>query len=832
MKQLSQYYDKFRTIISKIPLKYIYFILLLAILLLTVWTRVQPLYLPLADVQAERNVMYFYEQQIASSIAQQYPNLPDSNKQVLVDNELATFVSENQLELEEQVGLLAEEIRSIYQHEAGQTYLLGIDPYHYYRQTYYDLEYGMPGDSMVDGIVYDSYRLAPLGVETSDTFHSKFSSLWHNLLNVFGNFDLMYTFFMVGVFFVTMTILFFYLHLSSELRPLPALIASLIFATSLFFVSRTTGESSDTDIYVLFFPVLCLFLYRYKSSRLVSFFTSSLTGLTLGLYSFAWGAWWYFMSIFIFSISLDLIINYFQKNDVVLKLHRFLILLVSSFLSVSFLSGYKTYFSFLTSPFNSIFNFKGVAIGSLWPNIYTTVAELNSVSMGNVVTQLGGNIVVLFSLIGTLYCLYLSYKNQDYLLGLFLLFWWLASIYATTQGVRFILLIILSFSFGIAYFVKLIFELSTFLYKQLNIPVIISKLTFLFIFCVVLSTSVMSGVLASQSTAPSLDDVVYESLEYIKLNSDDTAIITSWWDFGYWFRAIADRPVTFDGGTQVGYNAYWVGKLLSTNEETATGISRMLNCGQNLAFEELYPSLNNHQETINLLEEVVVLPKEEAQLFLEGLGLPIDVLDYTHCQAPTGLLITSGDMVAKAGVWGHFGAWNFTKALMYQDVNSLSASDALKLLSDDHGLNQTASINEYNLMQSGADAYIAGYPGFITSFDCVGDNILNCDVVYNSFKSTLIYDKTTFELNYSGDLGIELFKVSNLTFPGSTSNNIGLYIDPILNKGYVSSLELLGGTFGNLFYLEDSDCYDLFYKGNSQTIGKFLVWQTDYSCLE
>lgn len=831
MKQLTQYYETFRSTISKIPMKYVYFVLLLALLSFTVWTRVQPLYLPLADTQAEVNVLNFYEQQITSSISQQYPNLPDANKQVLIDKELATFVSDNQAELNEQVGLLAEQIRSAYQDENGQTYLLGIDPYHYQRQIFYELEYGMAGDTIDDnGDVIDTYRLAPLGNNYGDTFHASISALWHKGLNLFGDFTLNYSYFMVGVLMVTLTVLFAYLFFARELNPLVAIVAGVILATSMFFVSRTTGESSDTDIYVLLFPFLTIWLYRLGVGK-TALFTAALSGFFMGMYSYAWSAWWFTLFLMTLAIIVDILLKLIQKKEI--GLHRAAIFHISTFISTGFFTNPSNFFSAYMQPLSSVLNFKSVGVTKLWPNIQTTVAELNAVGLDRVIGQLGGQLIFILSILGTFYALYLAYKKKDYFIAVYLVVWWLAAIYTTGKGVRFILMVIFPFIIGLAYFIKFVLvALPKIAFDSLKIPVNITKLVSLVVVSIIVLPSVLSGVAIAQSSVPSMDDGWYNSLTFIRDNVSEDVIMTSWWDFGYWFRSVADRPVTFDGGTQIGYNAYWVGKALSTDEHLSTGIIRMLNCGQNTAFETLVNYTSGYQETIDLLETIVVLPKSDAEKIFTELGLPMETLEYTHCDAHNSIVVASGDMVGKASVWGHFGAWNFTRAEMFQSVHSLPASEALLMLKDNYGLTDSTAVIEYNAMQQGGDDYISPYPQLLTSFSCKGEDTLFCDVKVQSLSISLTYTKSTGELNVSGNYGVDIVQVDDTIILSESNTGLGVYIDSEKSSGYLASEELVDGMFANMYYLEFSECYNLLYTGQSNSMGKVMIWESDYSCLE
>ena len=71
-------------------------------------------------------------------------------------------------------------------------------------------------------------------------------------------------------------------------------------------------------------------------------------------------------------------------------------------------------------------------------------------------------------------------------------------------------------------------------------------------------------------------------------NTSSETVVMSWWDFGHLFAVAADRPVTFDGGSQNTPRAYWIGKALTTSNETLSlGILRMLSSSGDLAYETL-----------------------------------------------------------------------------------------------------------------------------------------------------------------------------------------------------------------------------------------------------
>ena len=143
---------------------------------------------------------------------------------------------------------------------------------------------------------------------------------------------------------------------------------------------------------------------------------------------------------------------------------------------------------------------------------------------------------------------------------------------------------------------------------KFNLPV--TKVLVFLLLALLLIQPMKDGYSQAFHSAPSMNDAWYNTLSKIRNEAPKDIVITSWWDFGHWFKAVADRPVTFDGGTQTNWGAYWVGKsLLTDDEKNSVGIVRMLNCGQNEAFKELNKIIADVPETIELLNIIVAQDK-------------------------------------------------------------------------------------------------------------------------------------------------------------------------------------------------------------------------------
>ena len=165
---------------------------------------------------------------------------------------------------------------------------------------------------------------------------------------------------------------------------------------------------------------------------------------------------------------------------------------------------------------------------------------------------------------------------------------------------------------------------------------------------------------------PGTDDNMVNSLNWIKANTPNNTVITSWWDFGHLFAAVADRPVTFDGGTQNSPRAYWVGKaLLTNNESLSIGILTMLTSSGDLAPLTMDNYTNNTGKSVEILNNILGVDNTTAYNIMTtqyslSPAQAQTILNYTHPSNPAPfVLITSADMIGKAYWWSYFGNWNF-----------------------------------------------------------------------------------------------------------------------------------------------------------------------------
>jgi dolichyl-diphosphooligosaccharide--protein glycosyltransferase len=813
--------------------RYALVFLILIPFIFSISLRSTPANLPLTDDWARGTVYNNIKQQISAQIRSQYPNLPQANINNLVDGQFKQALKEGKSQIEQEVKRLSAYFRSRLQKD-GQTYLIAIDPYFWMRHSRNILNNGHPGDELrnpitrepcerrsKDCVPWDTHMYAPLGRPVPrDMLHAYFEAYLHKFIGIFNNNDLMATAFIIPIWLASLCVIPAFFIARRIGGNFGGFIAAFVVALHPAFLTRTTGGFSDTDAYNVLFPLLItwLFLEAFESRNWrKAAILSAVSGFFVSLYTASWGGWWYIFDFLIASLVLYVGIYFvIHRDDIkdvwslfnrpVMKqtLRVFLVFFFSSMIFTTSISGFGTFKNAFSGPM-AFARMKEVGITTVWPNVFTTVAEQNTASLNNVINQVGMNSLVLFllSILGILFILirkdnkkdlyylagslawfliifaarpqnlttflvlisipiiakialaaYNKEVNIDFKLAIILLIWFTSTTYASTKGIRFMLILVPAFSIGLGIAIGFVYKLfSAFISKNfyLNLrfvtKIIIPILLLLFLNPVRVANS------TAKAEIPSMNDAWYESLDKINREAEPDAIINSWWDFGHWFKYIGDRAVTFDGTSQNTPMAHWIGHTLLTNDEDkAIGILRMLDCGSNTAFEKLNEGIEDTAKSVKILHEVVKMSRKKAGKYLLKQGIDKEkadeVLEYTHCDPPENYYITSDDMIGKSGVWGHFGSWNFDRALIYNTLKKPEFKDnkekSTSFLKERFNYSDDAAERMYYDVRSvktsdQANSWIAPWPSYASGLNgCRNEsNILTCPLQARGVQGTV-----------------------------------------------------------------------------------------------
>lgn len=781
-------------------------VLLIALLLIplyySIYFRLMPESLPITDEWARDSVENFYKQQITNDVNQKYAYLPAANRQELVDQQYALFLVEKKDTIDSQVKEISQNFKSQLQDENNNTYLLEIDPYMHYRYVLNYLENGYVGNVLINGKPYNTHRYGQIPSLENPRFHPWLIAKIYAIMHVFWpDMSVMRSMFFFPVIFCTLGVIPAFFIGRKFGGNLGGLIASVIIAIHPSILGRTVAGFSDTDSYNVFIPLFVIwFMFEMldSESKLKTVVLGGLSGFLIGLYSIAWSGWWYlfdFIIVFTAGMCVFYLVKHyieyrkgqvkhiFQKD---LKKYLFVgvTIFVSSFIFVFLLGllfsktntiGSLNFFfqrAFL-EPFNFI-RYKEVAITSIWPNVNTTVAELNLISLSKVISYMGviawgyllfmaatvglvllmirkqlakidrwfiGIAIAYYALLvkfqssitndaiwfGVLLCLpvlgaaiiilfFDSELKIEY--SLFFTIFLVATMFASTRGVRFIALAVLVYGILLGASLGRMHKYFThFASHSLKINKIVTSVVLFILICVlVLPGQISSARKQSINELPMVTDAWHDQLEIVMDNSTK-AITSSWWDWGHWFVALSNRSVTFDGGSQ-GTRIEPIGKtLLTDNEDEAIDILRMLNCGEEESAKLLENHIGDQYESVKLLFRIIAQDKTDAKSTLIKNGLTENqadkVLNYTHCQPIDQYYVASNDMIGKAGVWGHFGGWNFTRATMFNRVKKATPAEGMRVLTQEFNLSQKDADKMYSqIMASDGDQFVTEWPSY------------------------------------------------------------------------------------------------------------------------
>ena len=782
--------------------KYGVFFIVLIPIILSIYVRMQAGFLPVTDDWAINSVISGVKSQIRSGIDKQFPNLPDSNKEVLVNSKMQEVINQNKRQIDDQIRQTSAYFKAFFQDEGGKNYMPDIDPYYWFRYVKNIVEHGHPGDVLKEGKPYDNHQLAPLGrFVQPDLFHVYFLVYFYKFLHFFApDLSIMRSMFYYPVFVSAICVLLVFLIARKIAGNAGGFFAGLMMAVNVAFLGRTLFGHADSDAWVVLFPLIVTWLFvstiDAKSTLKIIIFTV-LAGFFSGLFTFAWSGWWYIFDFLLATIATTFVYLVLTSFDEIKKgigfiysniaIRNILIMGIIYFVSTAIFAVLFSDFSTFTHSFLGPLSFpslKQPVSTSLWPNVLTTVAELNEGSLDSIINSIGGKFLFFISLLGLILAIsrnsamkrfdfvyimgttlfYWAYfllgrfgfdisvfgffvwimlpiflrigiavykkdSSYDFKLAILLSLWVVSTIFASIKGIRFTLLLAPAFSVAFGVALAKIYEYSTkWLTKELKIHKVICSSILIVLLLLPFVNPIRGAVSASGSDLPIVNDAWYNALAAIKQNSSENAIITSWWDFGHHFKAIADRPVTFDGTTQTSPAAHWVGKLLMTdNEVEAAGILRMLDCGSNSAYNELHSINNDTHLSIKILKEIILLSKKEAEKKLMQYGFnksQIDkILSFSHCNPPEGYFIASEDMIGKSGVWAHFGSWNFERADIWQNARKMPQEDSIAYMMKKFNYTKEKAENIYFEIQaissdSEANAWVAPWPGYGGTVKC------------------------------------------------------------------------------------------------------------------
>ena len=325
-----------------------------------------------------------------------------------------------------------------------------------------------------------------------------------------------------------------------------------------------------------------------------------------------------------------------------------------------------------------------------------------------------------------------------------------------------------------------------------------------------ISPTVCGAYQVAENTVPGSSDPMWNAMDFIKENTTSNSVIVSWWDFGYLFQIASDHSTSFDGGSQTGDRAFWVGRLLSTPDlNLAKGILQMLTTTGDNATNLLCDYTGSNATAVDALIKVLPMSKDKAKSTLvKDYNLTstqaTNVVKQSHPAHPNKVeLVLSSDMIQKAGWWSYFGSWDFDKLnstnyqyYVSQNSATISPNSEGKIpILEDNGIVFNAVIDRgaKNNTQAHTEAVFANN-GSEVDVNGTKYNPLNASNVMIVEDNYLVENTT---LNNDGQY--TLFVI------GQQGSYSAILMDNHIKDSLFTKLYILGGAGQDTFKLEDME---------------------------
>ncbi|WP_292888847.1 STT3 domain-containing protein [Methanobrevibacter sp. UBA212] len=319
--------------------------------------------------------------------------------------------------------------------------------------------------------------------------------------------------------------------------------------------------------------------------------------------------------------------------------------------------------------------------------------------------------------------------------------------------------------------------------------------------------SVCGAFQTSNGVVPGTQDYMWNALEWIGDTQDNDTVITSWWDYGYLFEVAADRQVTFDGGSQSGDRAFWLGKAMTTDDlELSAGIFRMLDSTGNRAVNKLIEITDSPGKSVDILLDILPRTSSDAQKQLTtkynlNADQAKEIVGYTHPDNPRPVtFVASSDMIVKAGWWSYFGAWNFDNqtsenynyVMPYESVKVGPNQNGTLTLQEQGGMTVNAVIEK----GSGNNTTNAHVDSVYTE---TGEPLKINDTEYNPYKiSRLIVIEDGYLMKNESIKGADDGNFTMLLM-GQNNEYTPILMDKHLENSMFTKLYFYGGANQNIF---------------------------------
>lgn len=647
--------------------------------------RILPLYEETSAVSFERAsylVVNNLQIKLRAQIEQLYPDLPLPEKQRLLRERTNELIREDQQKFRQTVRNVARDLDEKLPPEETVPYLLASDSYYYLDLTQNIEETGSVGK--VRGSKYfNEEMLAPVGYWEPLNLHPYVGFAVFKIVRLFWpSAPIMY-----GVAFTPLLVMllasaFLLLVLRAlNFSRFTCTAAGIMFVSAPIFLRRSMFGWYDNDPYTALFPFVILYIFFTGLKRCLEktpcLFQGFLLGFAMIVYALFWHGWVFLESVIALCLLLLLAASRILRDPPPVRagLGRLILsFLAVSFIGISAVFGPAEFPTLFREGWKALNDFLNPSL-SVWPDLYVSVGELRRASLSKLIDLTGGLLVFLFALAGFVAASAAVIRPKDRFMaaaGLITVLF-LASTFVLALGAeRFSLLLLCPLILAAGWGLEGLFRnVRGAIQKSTGAPWLPELAVFLL--CLVIAAIPFCRAKLQQ---PRLLNRIFNetwknSLIYIKENTPPEAIINTWWPPGHFIKAVADRKVTFDGASINKPQGYWMARIfLSTDEEEAVGLLRMLNTSANRAADFLEERGFRVSETVSILGHISPLDRAAAASFLRPRLSEEDtghLLNLTHGTPPPSYLMIYNELVEKHIQLNFVGQWNFKEV---EEINS------------------------------------------------------------------------------------------------------------------------------------------------------------------
>lgn len=660
---------------------------------INIYFRLNTYFLTIVDDFAKQKVHSELKDELNKNFTSLNKFIPETDQKDLFYDLFRSALKERKSEINDSIAKRSREWKQYWQDDSGKTYLLEVDPYRWYRRIESFLSRGSFGNRRTNNEEYDQLMSAPLGSKIEPLrVHYYIGIFFYKALHFINNkLSLMHCLSFVPIILTPLIVLAVFL-VSRLLgaSDLGSFISSLYVGLSSCILARSGYGWFDTDIYNVVIPLFIMsslaFSFRFRGLKHYIFIL--LAGLLVGVYSGIWSIWWLPFYIILGTLMLYNIeiILYDTEAQLVRKIKQrvlsTLVFIIASYVSVVLISGIAALKKSFTEPFFYMFLRQNLTVDNFWPNLATSVSELQKTEFEDFLKYIGGYFVLFAGLIGFVFIIISrrkidDFKEKKYLI-LTLVLWLLTAFILTSFGKRFILFFALpiGLSFGLLWDLlkNSVSNKQNKLFLKVN-----NKIKGFFLGLAFASFVIIPIKNAYEvKLMPHMNDVWWNMLIKIKKDTPQDAIINTLWDSGDWIMTVANRATVNDPSFQYTPVPYWISRvLLATDEKEAMGILRMLDAGSDQAFEELSKLFNgDNLIALELLNKMILVDKEAGfsilSQYTKNRSIIDTILKLMYEPSSSGYLLIDEAMLKKIPALCKSGNWDFRKLDLWNKFPELN----------------------------------------------------------------------------------------------------------------------------------------------------------------